>query len=268
MIMFWHRRKLLDIETQLKEMSSRLEEDLANGMEEIRKENCSLRHTLEQIERDVEKLAQGQEKVADLVAELAAKQWNGEQKIVGMAEAQRDSTDKLLDLIRTQGNSMQSLHEVLNQLKESQGQNRRECSEFNEKLLNALQDTECTIAEKVAGQGVSVIDAQNRAATTLSNKIEEILKILKQEKLDSIQYNDQLINKLKESERTVSEHVAEQTELIQSDMESVKSMLLHQDNIIHEVDISTKQINSDMGTLDEAMRLLLVNTLLNNMPEK
>ena len=57
--------------------------------------------------------------------------------------------------------------------------------------------------------------------------------------------------------RTLRDNVAE-----------VGKSLFSQSSTIQTIDTETKQIVSDMSTLDEAMRLLLVNSLLDNFPQK
>lgn len=57
--------------------------------------------------------------------------------------------------------------------------------------------------------------------------------------------------------RTLRDNVAE-----------VGKSLFSQSSTIQTIDTATKQIVSDMSTLDEAMRLLLVNSLLDNFPQK
>lgn len=57
--------------------------------------------------------------------------------------------------------------------------------------------------------------------------------------------------------RTLRDNVAE-----------VGKSLFSQSSTIQTIDTETKQIVSDMSTLDEAVRLLLVNSLLDNFPQK
>lgn len=55
---------------------------------------------------------------------------------------------------------------------------------------------------------------------------------------------------------------------LQGNIAEVGKSLFSQSNTIQTIDTATKQIVSDMSTLDEAMRLLLVNSLLDNFPQK
>lgn len=55
---------------------------------------------------------------------------------------------------------------------------------------------------------------------------------------------------------------------LQGNVAEVGKSLFSQSSTIQTIDTATKQIVSDMSTLDEAMRLLLVNSLLDNFPQK
>lgn len=55
---------------------------------------------------------------------------------------------------------------------------------------------------------------------------------------------------------------------LQGNIAEVGKSLFGQSSTIQTIDTATKQIVSDMSTLDEAMRLLLVNSLLDNFPQK
>ena len=55
---------------------------------------------------------------------------------------------------------------------------------------------------------------------------------------------------------------------LQGNVAEVGKSLFGQSSTIQTIDTATKQIVSDMSTLDEAMRLLLVNSLLDNFPKK
>ena len=55
---------------------------------------------------------------------------------------------------------------------------------------------------------------------------------------------------------------------LQGKVAEVGKSLFGQNSTIQTIDTATKQIVSDMSTLDEAMRLLLVNSLLDNFPQK
>lgn len=55
---------------------------------------------------------------------------------------------------------------------------------------------------------------------------------------------------------------------LQGNVAEVGKSLFGQNSTIQTIDTATKQIVSDMSTLDEAMRLLLVNSLLDNFPQK
>lgn len=55
---------------------------------------------------------------------------------------------------------------------------------------------------------------------------------------------------------------------LQGNVADVGKSLFGQSSTIQTIDTATKQIVSDMSTLDEAMRLLLVNSLLDNFPQK
>lgn len=55
---------------------------------------------------------------------------------------------------------------------------------------------------------------------------------------------------------------------LQANVAEVGKSLFSQSSTIQTIDTATKQIVSDMSTLDEAMRLLLVNSLLDNFPQK
>lgn len=55
---------------------------------------------------------------------------------------------------------------------------------------------------------------------------------------------------------------------LQGNVAEVGKSLFGQSSTIQTIDTATKQIVSDMSTLDEAMRLLLVNSLLDNFPQK
>ena len=55
---------------------------------------------------------------------------------------------------------------------------------------------------------------------------------------------------------------------LRDNVAEVGKSLFSQSSTIQTIDTATKQIVSDMSTLDEAMRLLLVNSLLDNFPQK
>lgn len=55
---------------------------------------------------------------------------------------------------------------------------------------------------------------------------------------------------------------------LQGNVAEAGKSLFGQSSTIQTIDTATKQIVSDMSTLDEAMRLLLVNSLLDNFPQK
>lgn len=272
MIMFWHRRKLLEIEEQLKGISIQLNETISSVLEGIGKEHGSLQHSLGRIEDGMVKLEQGQGKIIDLLTALTGEHHAGQEKISSIVDAQRTPMMKLLDLMGTQGDSMKALSEAVAEIKVSLGHNQQECAAHNEKVLSALHGTENTISEKMAVQYASVIESQDTSTKSLfddiSATISKVQTSFNQGQQDSAQRGDRLMKALQEAEHTLTDKLTEKANSIKSDVDNIKSELSEQGGTIHAIDTVTQRVGADMGTLDEAMRLLLVNTLLNNLHEK
>lgn len=267
MIMFWHRKKLLAIEEQLANYSTQLNETLARNFDEISKEQSSLRQCLEKIEGDILQTQETQEKILDLLVSLADNQRVAQVKLFETVEGQRDPMIRLLDIVCAQGDSVKALSESVTEVKTSLDHNQQECVTLNEKVLNALRGAEHSVSEKVVDLGVSVIQSQKNNIEGLSDAIAEMKSAQKLEQQNSDQRGIRLLEVLQGTERALSDKVVDQTASIKDDMDILKKEILDQGGTIREIDAETRQIGSDIGTLDEAMRLLLVNTLLNNLPE-
>lgn len=285
MIMFWHRRKLLEMEEQLKEVSNHLSEAVSDGFDALRQENASLQHTLDQVRAEASKLEQDHTKILELLTALADAQRTGQKTLTGIAECHRDSLIKLTELIDAQSSSVEALSGMLDQVQASLGrdrqdyaahqenlqtaleQNRQDRAALQERFLSALGGTEAAITQKMAEQAAAVTASQDSSAKELAGAVGNVLMAIQQRQSDSIQLGSQIIGALQEAERTISDTIVGQPSATE-DIAELRQKLSDQGSSLHEIDAAVKQITDGMDTLDEAMRLLLVNSLLNNFPGK
>ena len=266
--MMINRRKLLAIEDQTENITVQLNENFASGLDELKKEHSALQQSLGKIEDSILLLQQGQDKTLNLLISFAGDQHADYEKLVGIIERQHDLMHNLIDLIGAQSTSMQVLNETVSAVKTTLEDNWQESATHNAKVLSALQEANRTISEKVTDQGASVIESQRNSTKVLTDSITNVQTLLNQSRQDFVQHGDGFMQALRGVEHTLSNNVTEQTSLINTEIDNIKMKLSDQGSIIQAIDVITRRADSEMSTLDEAMRLLLINTLLNNFPEK
>lgn len=123
-----------------------------------------------------------------------------------------------------------------------------EISTENASLKEAFVQLQNRVSGLELGQGQS-LEALTSITSGQQSSQETIRSMMDQQKEAAASSENTL--------RTLRDNVAE-----------VGKSLFSQSSTIQTIDTATKQIVSDMSTLDEAMRLLLVNSLLDNFPQK
>ena len=123
-----------------------------------------------------------------------------------------------------------------------------EISTENASLKEAFVQLQNRVSGLELGQG-QILEALTSITSGQQSSQETIRSMMDQQKEAAASSENTL--------RTLRDNVAE-----------VGKSLFSQSSTIQTIDTATKQIVSDMGTLDEAMRLLLVNSLLDNFPQK
>ena len=268
MIMFWHRRKLLEIEEQIKSISIQLNETLSSSLSKLDKENAGVQKSLGKIADGLLQLQEGQGKILEQITALADSQHLAQEKTVGLAEMQGAHILKMLELTGSQGNALKALTETVFDVRASLNRAQQEYVLHHQETLSALLGTEHTISEKVTDSGHSIIEAQSGFAKGVSDAIAEIGAALEHGLQDGSLTGEQIMNVLRETKQIISAKVDGQATVVKGDMERLEGELSYQSEAVRGIETTTKQIASDMDVLDESMRLLLVNTLLNNFPEK
>lgn len=123
-----------------------------------------------------------------------------------------------------------------------------EISTENASLKEAFVQLQNRVSGLELGQG-QILEALTSITSGQQSSQETIRSMMDQQKEAAASSENTL--------RTLRANVAE-----------VGKSLFSQSSTIQTIDTATKQIVSDMSTLDEAMRLLLVNSLLDNFPQK
>ena len=123
-----------------------------------------------------------------------------------------------------------------------------EISTENASLKEAFVQLQNRVSGLELGQG-QILEALTSITSGQQSSQETIRSMMDQQKEAAASSENTL--------RTLRDNVAE-----------VGKSLFSQSSTIQTIDTTTKQIVSDMSTLDEAMRLLLVNSLLDNFPQK
>ena len=123
-----------------------------------------------------------------------------------------------------------------------------EISTENASLKEAFVQLQNRVSGLELGQG-QILEALTSITSGQQSSQETIRSMMDQQK-DAAASSENTL-------RTLRDNVAE-----------VGKSLFSQSSTIQTIDTATKQIVSDMSTLDEAMRLLLVNSLLDNFPQK
>lgn len=123
-----------------------------------------------------------------------------------------------------------------------------EISTENASLKEAFVQLQNRVSGLELGQG-QILEALTSITSGQQSSQETIRSMMDQQKKAAASSENTL--------RTLRDNVAE-----------VGKSLFSQSSTIQAIDTATKQIVSDMSTLDEAMRLLLVNSLLDNFPQK
>ena len=123
-----------------------------------------------------------------------------------------------------------------------------EISTENASLKDAFVQLQNRVSGLELGQA-QILDALTSITSGQQSSQETIRSMMDQQKEAAASSENTL--------RTLRDNVAE-----------VGKSLFSQSSTIQTIDTATKQIVSDMSTLDEAMRLLLVNSLLDNFPQK
>ena len=123
-----------------------------------------------------------------------------------------------------------------------------EISTENASLKEAFVQLQNSVSGLELGQG-QILEALTSITSGQQSSQETIRSMMDQQKEAAASSENTL--------RTLRDNVAE-----------VGKSLFSQSSTIQTIDTATKQIVSDMSTLDEAMRLLLVNSLLDNFPQK
>lgn len=123
-----------------------------------------------------------------------------------------------------------------------------EISTENASLKEAFVQLQNRVSGLELGQG-QILEALTSITSGQQSSQETIRSMMDQQKEAAASSKNTL--------RTLRANVAE-----------VGKSLFSQSSTIQTIDTATKQIVSDMSTLDEAMRLLLVNSLLDNFPQK
>ena len=123
-----------------------------------------------------------------------------------------------------------------------------EISMENASLKDAFVQLQNRVSGLELGQA-QILDALTSITSGQQSSQETIRSMMDQQKEAAASSENTL--------RTLRDNVAE-----------VGKSLFSQSSTIQTIDTATKQIVSDMSTLDEAMRLLLVNSLLDNFPQK
>lgn len=123
-----------------------------------------------------------------------------------------------------------------------------EISTENASLKEAFVQLQNRVSGLEFGQ-TQILDALTSITSGQQSSQEAIRSMMDQQKEAAASSENTL--------RTLRDNVAE-----------VGKSLFSQSSTIQTIDTATKQIVSDMSTLDEAMRLLLVNSLLDNFPQK
>lgn len=123
-----------------------------------------------------------------------------------------------------------------------------EISTENASLKDAFVQLQNRVSGLELGQG-QILEALTSITSGQQSSQETIRSMMDQQKEAAASSENTL--------RTLRDNVAE-----------VGKSLFSQSSTIQTIDTATKQIVSDMSTLDEAMRLLLVNSLLDNFPQK
>ena len=123
-----------------------------------------------------------------------------------------------------------------------------EISTENASLKEAFVQLQNRVSGLELGQG-QILEALTSITSGQQSSQETIRSMMDQQKEAAASSKNTL--------RTLRANVAE-----------VGKSLFSQSSTIQTIDTATKQIASDMSTLDEAMRLLLVNSLLDNFPQK
>ena len=123
-----------------------------------------------------------------------------------------------------------------------------EISTENASLKEAFVQLQTRVSGLELGQG-QILEALTSITSGQQSSQETIRSMMDQQKEAAASSENTL--------RTLRDNVAE-----------VGKSLFSQSSTIQTIDTATKQIVSDMSTLDEAMRLLLVNSLLDNFPQK
>lgn len=118
----------------------------------------------------------------------------------------------------------------------------------NASLKEAFVQLQNRVSGLELGQG-QILEALTSITSGQQSSQETIRSMMDQQKEAAASSENTL--------RTLRDNVAE-----------VGKSLFSQSSTIQTIDTATKQIVSDMSTLDEAMRLLLVNSLLDNFPQK
>ena len=123
-----------------------------------------------------------------------------------------------------------------------------EISTENASLKEAFVQLQNRVSGLELGQG-QILDALTSITSGQQSSQETIRSMMDQQEKAAASSENML--------RTLQGNVAE-----------AGKSLFGQSSTIQTIDTATKQIVSDMSTLDEAMRLLLVNSLLDNFPQK
>ena len=123
-----------------------------------------------------------------------------------------------------------------------------EISTENASLKDAFVQLQNRVSGLELGQA-QILDALTSITSGQQSSQETIRSMMDQQKEAAASSENTL--------RTLRDNVAE-----------VGKSLFSQSSTIQTIDTATKQIVSDMSTLDEAMRLLLANSLLDNFPQK
>ena len=93
MIMFWHRKKLLEIDEQLKTLMDRLDE--------ISTENASLKEAFVQLQNRVSGLELGQAQILEALTSITSGQQSSQETIRSMMDQQKEAAASSENTLRT-----------------------------------------------------------------------------------------------------------------------------------------------------------------------
>ena len=142
---------------------------------------------------------------------------------------------------------------------------RKKLLEIDEQL-KTLMDRLDEISTENASLKEAVVQLQNRVSGLELGQAQIL------EALTSItsgqQSSQETIRSMMDQQKEAAASSENTLRTLRDNVAEVGKSLFSQSSTIQTIDTETKQIVSDMSTLDEAMRLLLVNSLLDNFPQK